>query len=148
MPASPKEDTLEIQVEYVNTTDDKWEHTEDTITFPWNDESKNGIFIVGTGESSIPTVTLKVVGFDSQSYILLCGYTNLAPIQLFKVLTRESEPSSEKKTFIEQQFQEFAQTSEVKWVEQSALKCNSAARTAGGILVALALLLLFCQRNL
>lgn len=148
MPSSPKEDTLEVQVEYVNTTDGKWEHTEDSIFLPWNDQSKNGIFTVGTGQSSNPTVTLKVVGLESQSYILFCGYTNLAPIQLLKVLTRESEPNSDKKKFIEQQFQEFGQTSEVKWVEQSALKCNSAARTAGGVLVALALLLLICQRNL
>lgn len=147
LPASPKEDKLEVQLEYVDTSDGKWDHAEDSISLPWDDEGKNGIFTVSIGQSS-PSVTLKVIGVESQWHILLCGYTNIAPVQLFKVLTRESELSSEQKDSIQQLFQELGSTSEVKWVEQSALKCNSAARTAGGFLVALALLLLICQQKL
>lgn len=147
LPASPKEDKLEVQLEYIETSDGKWERAEDSISLPWDDEGKNGIFTVSIGQSS-PSVTLKVVDLESQSFIVLCGYTNIAPMQLFKVLTRESELTSEQKDSIQQEFQRFGLTSEVKWVEQSALKCNSAARTAGGVLVALALLLMFCQRKL
>ncbi|XP_034475879.1 uncharacterized protein LOC117782891 [Drosophila innubila] len=122
-PASPNADNkLEIQTEY------------------------HGIFNWNIGESVQMSVTYKLLDTDATSYALFCGYIGIAPVPLFKVLTRKRELITEEKNKVQQKFNTFVDK-QLIWIEQSDEKCNSAMRSAGGFIVALALVLLIRQRN-
>ncbi|KAH8297496.1 hypothetical protein KR044_013241, partial [Drosophila immigrans] len=133
---------IDIQLEYVNTADGKWEPSKDSALFPWDDNAKKGIFSWTIGETTMLPVTFKMISTDNTSYAFLCGYMGIAPVQLFKVLTRQRELTAEQKTQVQQKFNDFGQSGTLIWVEQSEQKCNSAIRTTGGTLFALVVALL------
>lgn len=146
----PTDGEVKLQLSYVDTADDKWEHAAKSSSFPWDPQTAQGIFYLSAGEGTGISGTLKVIEVQQDSYVLLCGYSALSTTkQLFKVVTRERELSSENKELIEKKLQELGrQADSLQWIEQSEAKCNSAMRMAGGILSALALVLLVLQRNL
>ncbi|XP_034477286.1 uncharacterized protein LOC117783845 [Drosophila innubila] len=146
-PASPNADNkLEIQTEYVSTDDNKREPMKESGLLPWDSNSQHGIFNWNIGESVQMSVTYKLLDTDATSYALFCGYIGIAPVPLFKVLTRKRELITEEKNKVQQKFNTFVDK-QLIWIEQSDEKCNSAMRSAGGFIVALALVLLIRQRN-
>ncbi|XP_034477285.1 uncharacterized protein LOC117783844 [Drosophila innubila] len=148
LPSTPNANSkLEVQLEFVNTADNKWDHMKETGLLPWDANAQNGIFNWNAGETVQIPVTLKLVDTDAKSYAFVCGYTGVAPTPIFKVLTRKRELSTEDKNKVQEQFNTFVPVTKLIWVEQSEAKCNSAMRSAGGFIVALALVLLIRQRN-
>ncbi|XP_064538012.1 uncharacterized protein LOC135428129 [Drosophila montana] len=141
LPASPNENNmLELQVEYVDTTNGQWESASESGSLAWDDNAKNGIFTWSSGE--VP-VTYKLVSTDKTTYAFLCGYMGIAPVPIFKVWTRHRNLSVDEMLIIQQKFVDIGQVEQLAWVEQSLEKCNnSAMRTAGGALVAFALVLI------
>lgn len=150
LPSSPTDGKFKVELSYVETADDKWEHAAKSDSLPWDELTEQGIFYMSAGEGTGISGTLKVIEIQSKSYIVLCAYTPLSTTkQWFKVVTRERELSSENKVLIEKKLQDYGhQADSLEWMEQSEAKCNSAMRMAGGVLSALALVLLVLQRNM
>ncbi|KAM8713205.1 hypothetical protein ACLKA7_013506 [Drosophila subpalustris] len=149
VPSSPNANNkLEVQMEFVNTADNKWDHEKDSGLLPWDANAQNGIFNLSIGETVKLPVTLKLVDSDPKSYALLCGYLGIASNEpIFKVLTRKRELNDAEKKQVQDNFNGFVSNTDLVWVEQNEGKCNSAMRSAGGFIVALALVLLVLQRN-
>ncbi|XP_030554436.1 uncharacterized protein LOC115758062 [Drosophila novamexicana] len=144
VPASPNENNmLELQVEYVDTTNGQWESASESGSLAWDDNAKNGIFTWSIGEVTRLPVTYKLVSTDKTTYAFLCGYMGIASVPIFKVWTRHRHLSVDDMLIIQQKFVDIGQVEQLAWVEQSLEKCNnSAMRTAGGALVAFALALI------
>ncbi|KAH8405206.1 hypothetical protein KR222_010341, partial [Zaprionus bogoriensis] len=139
MPSADVDNNITLELEYVETDDNKWEHSKKTLSFPFDEQAKKGIV-------SSSGVTYKVAKLDSASRMYICAYASV--FQGFKVLTRQRELSDQTKSEIQQEFKELDENASLVWVEQSDEKCNSAMRTAGGALVALAFALLVVRRNI
>ncbi|EDW00630.1 uncharacterized protein LOC6560845 [Drosophila grimshawi] len=136
------ENKIELQFEYVDSSDDKWESAKKSSSYPWNSKTQNGIFEKNVEE------TYKLVRTDRITYAFFCGYVGTNPVDRFKVWTRQRHLTSEEMMDLQIKFVELGQGTNIVWVEQSLEKCNSAMRTAGGSLVALALALLVYRRNI
>jgi len=146
MSDSPNVDNkVSVQLEYVETAGDKWDHEKESVLLPWDDEAKKGIFIWQTEAKK--TATLKLLDTDNTKFALFCGYVDTETTAQFKILTRQRELNAQEKEEVLKKFDDFHKGAELVWVEQNEQKCNSAMRSAGGALVALALGLLIRQRN-
>ncbi|KAH8384732.1 hypothetical protein KR093_007104, partial [Drosophila rubida] len=145
LPSTPDADNyIDIKLEYVSGSSGDAES--ESGRFPWDDDTKNGIFSWSIGGISKLPVTFKVVDADSTSYVFLCGYMGIAPVPLFKILTRQRELSDAQKTNVQQRFNDFGQTATLVWVEQNEEKCNSAMRATGGSLLLLLVVAVLLRR--
>lgn len=144
VPDSPNDNNrVELQLEYVDAANSKWDSVKESKSLLWDDSAKNGIFTWSIDESSNKTTTYKLLETDLTSYALFCGNSDSTSLPLFKVWTRNRHLTDEQKTFIQEMFKQMLNLQYLNYVEQSEEKCNnSAMRAAGGALLALALALI------
>ncbi|KRF78841.1 uncharacterized protein Dvir_GJ25937, isoform B [Drosophila virilis] len=88
---------LKLKLEYISTIADEINAVKETISFPWDDLTKNSIFVLNYGDASkFPiSVTYKVVYSDPQLLTVLCGYSSMSPMPLVKILSRQRQLSSD-----------------------------------------------------
>ncbi|TDG38521.1 hypothetical protein AWZ03_015057, partial [Drosophila navojoa] len=144
VPDSPNDKNMvELQLEFVDAANSKWDNVKRSKSLFWDDNAKNGIFTWNIEESSNMTVTYKLLETDHTSYALFCGNSDSTSLPLYKVWTRNRHLTDEQKIFIQNKFKEMLQLQYLNYVEQSEEKCNnSAMRAAGRALLALALALI------
>ncbi|EDW00629.1 uncharacterized protein LOC6560334 [Drosophila grimshawi] len=139
------EKNLDIDISYVDSSDDKWESTSKTVTFPWNTDTQNGIF---TWKREKDTLTYKLIKLQNPNYAFFCGYDDASTYEPFIIWSRNAILSTEQKDALQKEMDDLRPDTKLVWVEQSEEKCSSAMRTAGGSLVALALALVIYRRNI
>ncbi|EDW10829.2 uncharacterized protein LOC6581143 isoform X2 [Drosophila mojavensis] len=127
VPDSPTDKNMvELQLEYVDAANSKWDSVRKSTSLLWDDNAKNGIFTWNIEESS-----------------------NRTSLPLSKVWTRNRHLTDEQKIFIHNKFNEMLNLQYLNYVEQSEEKCNnSAMRAARGAFLVLALALIAGARNI
>ncbi|XP_032586209.1 uncharacterized protein LOC6581143 isoform X1 [Drosophila mojavensis] len=150
VPDSPTDKNMvELQLEYVDAANSKWDSVRKSTSLLWDDNAKNGIFTWNIEESSSKTVTYKLLETDLTSYALFCGISDRTSLPLSKVWTRNRHLTDEQKIFIHNKFNEMLNLQYLNYVEQSEEKCNnSAMRAARGAFLVLALALIAGARNI
>ncbi|XP_030565773.1 uncharacterized protein LOC115766098 [Drosophila novamexicana] len=138
---------LELKLEYISTISDEIRAVKETISFPWDELTKNSIFVLNYGDpSKLPiSVTYKVVYTDPQLLTVLCGYSSMSPMPLVKILSRERQLNQEFRDNIQAKIDKAGMADYFIWTEQSPESCNAAVRPATEAATILAVLtLLWC----
>lgn len=121
VPATADE-TLNLNLEYITIFEDR-EAVKENISFPWDENSQNGIFALHYGGINL---TYKVV-YSNENLTFLCGHVSLVPIPLFKVFTRQREINPILKYVIEAALERYNVSQYVVWTEQSPEECHANA---------------------
>ncbi|XP_064548353.1 uncharacterized protein LOC135435294 [Drosophila montana] len=140
---------LKLRLEYISTIADQIRAVNETISFPWDELTKNNIFVLNYGNAStLPiTVIYKVVHTDPQRLTVICGYSSMSPMPLVKILTRQRQLNQEYIDIIQAEVDKAGLGSYFIWTEQSPERCNAAARPpreAHTITIPVLLTLLWC----
>ncbi|KAH8271379.1 hypothetical protein KR018_007787 [Drosophila ironensis] len=128
--ASDDNNELSLLLNYIDTTNGGRSFTNQTIEFPWNNSTQNGIF---TLEYEHVTVTYKLVGTFYNQVALVCGYGSISPVPLFKLFTRQRQISQEIIALVDAIAQELDAaniTDMISWQDQSLGNCNGSGSLA------------------
>ncbi|KAH8243913.1 hypothetical protein KR032_011284 [Drosophila birchii] len=124
VPAEPKNDNLSLGLNYISTVNNDWQFTNESISFPWDNKTQQGLFNLDYG---IATVTYKMVYVNYTSVALLCGFSSISPIPLFKLFARVPEISQGARDVIQLVANTYNVSDQIAWDEQSPDKCNGSA---------------------
>ncbi|XP_030565837.1 uncharacterized protein LOC115766143 [Drosophila novamexicana] len=118
---------LELQLEYVNTVDKRPLTVKETISFPWDDATANGLFnLEYITELMNISVTYKLVYAQPKLMAILCGYSSISPMPLFKIFTRQRQLDPIIVSYITKQLDKTPYGNNFHWTEQSPDRCNAA----------------------
>lgn len=136
------ESDLVLDLEYINTWDQSQSPAKETVSFPWDDYTKNSIFNLYYGAmGNKPTVTYKVVFTDYRQYTAICGFSGISPMPLMKLFSRRRHLDKKDVDNIEAQLDKIGLSEMVTWTEQT--KCNAADRSVAGIISTVAIAILW-----
>ncbi|KAL7727071.1 hypothetical protein ACLKA6_001013 [Drosophila palustris] len=110
------ESELVLDLEYIRTYDGSRTPVKESLSFPWNINTQNSVF--------------------NLLAIVLCGYSTLSPMPLFKLFMRQRELDQKTIDYIQAKLDESIIGADFVWTEQS--KCNAAHRRVAGSLSILA----------
>ncbi|KAH8265265.1 hypothetical protein KR038_002703 [Drosophila bunnanda] len=142
VPAEAKNENLSLGLNYISTVNNDWQFTNESLSFPWDNETQHGLFNLDYG---IATVTYKVVYVNYSSVALLCGFSSISPIPLFKLFSREPEISQQARDVIQYVANTYNVSDQIAWEEQSPDGCNGSALSQAPLAVLVGLIaLLWC----
>ncbi|XP_032593422.1 uncharacterized protein LOC116805473 [Drosophila grimshawi] len=144
VPAAVDKD-LELQLEYISSINGETYAKRETVTFPWDDKTRNSTFsleYVISGNINV-SVTYKIIYTDYTNVTFLCGYSGISPIPLFKLLSRQRQLSPTYIDFIKTLAEKAGISRQIIWTEQSPDQCNDAVRPTTGTLAILAISILW-----
>lgn len=127
VPAEAGSETLSLDLNYISTVNNGWQFTNESVGFPWNNDTQHGIFNL---QYDIATVTYKLVYANYTSVALVCGFSSISPIPLFKLFTRVPEISEQTRNIIQLVANSYNVSDQIVWEEQSADGCNGSAGQA------------------
>ncbi|XP_023178886.1 uncharacterized protein LOC111604880 isoform X2 [Drosophila hydei] len=125
---------LKLYLEYISTIHEEIRAVKQTVSFPWNNFTKNSIFQLNYRARKMNvTVTYKVVYSDPQLMTILCGYSSISPMPLFKLLTRQRKLDQNIIDIIQADADKMGIGSQIIWTEQSPDRCNAADHFTGEV---------------
>ncbi|KAH8382929.1 hypothetical protein KR009_005847, partial [Drosophila setifemur] len=127
VPAAIENNTFSLQLDYITTVTGGWEPTKESVQFPWTNSTQHGIFSL---EYDQVTVTYKLAYTNYSDIAIVCGYSTISNIPLYKFFSRERQMSQEQIAFINVYIEKYGIADQIYWEEQSPAKCNGSALQA------------------
>ncbi|XP_020818395.1 uncharacterized protein LOC110191786 [Drosophila serrata] len=142
VPAETKNDKLSLDLNYISTVNDDRQFNNESISFSWNNDTQHGRFNL---DYDIATVTYKMVYVNYTSVALLCGFSSILPIPLFKLFSRVPEISQQARDVIQYVANTYNVSDQIAWEEQMPDRCNGSAPSQAPLAVLLGLIaMLWC----
>ncbi|KRF81913.1 uncharacterized protein Dvir_GJ26594 [Drosophila virilis] len=139
----PTADTeLKLILKYKITEDGKDRAIKETVSFPWDEATKNSIFVMKYGSAS---VTFKVLALFPTEVVFICSSQ-----PAIKILTRDNDPKQADLNEFKTNFASMLGNVEMFYPDMTPKLCNAAVRPStetAAILAILTLLSYLFQRN-
>lgn len=119
-PSSIEKDEYILELDYVNNVNKGWKRVQENLTFPWNNDTQNGLFKqTYRGEDIEITVDFKFMG-TYDNFSVVCGYSGVAAgISMIRLLSRnETVDATLISTFNKFLQSQGIDSSQITWVEQ------------------------------
>lgn len=121
---SNSSNNLILDLRYITVFNDEKEIQNEKLLFPLDKYTKNCVFVLKYGNTF---VSYKMIEFD-KNLVLLCGYSTLSPIPLFKAFIRDREINQGILSTLNAFLKNNSLLEFVHWTEQSPKECNTAVR--------------------
>ncbi|XP_032593423.1 uncharacterized protein LOC116805474 [Drosophila grimshawi] len=139
------DEQLDLRLEYLSRINGKDQVVKETITFPWDNNTQNGIFNLDyNGPSASMSVTYKIVYTIPKVVTFICGYASISPIPLLKIFSRERQISQQTIEMVNSFLTAAGYADDIIWTDQSFARCNAAVRPAIGAISIFALAIVWC----
>nr|XP_036673417.1 uncharacterized protein LOC108007000 [Drosophila suzukii] len=124
VPAEIDNNTLSLDLNFINTVNNDWSFTQEAVDFPWDDKTQSGVFNL---QFDTVTVTYKLVLTDYDNFAFICGYGSISPVPLFKLFTRTREIDQTMIDFVQSYAEKYGVGSQIAWEKQSPDQCNGSS---------------------
>ncbi len=121
VPAEIENDILSLDLNFISTVNNGWQFTEESVEFPWNEDTQTGIFKL---DYDTVTVTYKLMLTDYENIAFVCGFGSISPVPLFKLFTRKRELSQEMINLAKSYAEQYGMGNQIAWEMQSPGECN------------------------